>query len=109
MSAYQEASQLKAMLMKIANEAVENNPSVKNAIKAQKAVVWEAANTTAKTVKIKFLADIFNNEIEPLVFPYNSKMETFLASATPKQTIVSVWYNQSINNGIVMQNGDWSI
>lgn len=109
MSVYQEASQLKVQLTRLINEAIENHTTIKSAIKAKKAVVWEAANTTAKTVKIKFLADIFNDEMEPLEFPYNSQMEIYLANATPKQTIVSVWYNQSINNGIVMQNGDWSI
>lgn len=108
MSAYSEASQLKAQLTRLINEAIENNPTIKSAIKAQRAVVWESANTTAKTVKIKFLADVFNEEIEPLEFPYSSQMENYLTNATPKQTIVSVWYNQSINNGIVMQNGDWS-
>ncbi len=108
MSTYSQASQLKAQLTSIINEAIENHPIVKSAIKAKKAVVWETPNTTNKTVKVKFLPDIFNNDVEPSSFPYNSQMESYLVSATPRKTTVSVWYNQSVNNGIVMQDGNWS-
>ena len=109
MSTYSEASQFKQMLKGIVDEMIENHPIVKSAIKAKKAVLWAAPDTTNKTVKIKFLADLFNKEINPLELPYNPKMESYLSSATVQQTTVSVWYNQSINNGIVMENGDWSI
>ena len=109
MSTYSEASQFKQMLKGIVDEMIENHPLVNSAIKAKKAVVWDNPNTSAKTIKVKFFPDIFNNDVEPLTFPYNSQMESYLVSATPRQTTVSVWYNQSINNGIVMQNGDWSI
>lgn len=109
MANYNDAQALLQQLKPIINQCIENHPSVKSAIKAKKAVVWSSPDTTTKTVKVKFLADIFNNEVEALSFPYNSQMESYLTSATPRQTTVSVWYNQSINNGIVMQDGKWSI
>ena len=104
MSTYSEASQFKAQLTNIVNDVIVNHPLIKSAIKAQKAVIWGAPNTTAKTIPIKFLGDIFSEND-----PYNPQIESYLVSATARQTTVSVWYNQSINNGIVMQNGDWSI
>lgn len=109
MANYNDAQQLLQQLKPIINQCIENHPSVKSAIKAKKAVVWEQANTTNKTVKVKFLPDIFNEEVEPLTFSYNPQMETYLTNAMPKQTTVSVWFYQSLSNGIVMQDGAWSI
>lgn len=112
MANYNDAQQLMQQLKPIINQCIENHPSVKSAIKAQKAVVANVANpvdTTAKTVKIKFLPDIFNTDIEPLTFPYNPQMESYLATGTVVGKAVSVWYYQSLSNGIVMQDGAWSI
>lgn len=108
MSTYQDASRLKSLLRSIVKEEIENNQTIKSCIKAQKAVVWETPNITTKTIKVKFLPDIMS-ESEPLELPYNAQLESYLTSATVKQTAVSVWYNQSINNGIVYESGDWSI
>lgn len=111
MANYNDAQALLQQLKPIINQCIENHPSVKSAIKAKKAVVANVDNpvdTNAKTVKIKFLPDIFNEEVEPLMFPYNPQMETYLTTGTVKGKTVSVWYYQSISNGIVMQDATWS-
>lgn len=107
MSTYQEASQLKAQLTRLINEAIENHPTIKSTIKAKKASVANIANpvnTTTKTVVVRLPFDA-----STITLPYNPQMESYLTSGTVQGKVVSVWYNQSINNGIVMQNGDWSI
>lgn len=107
MSAYSEASQLKAQLTRLINDAIENNPTIKSAIKAKKATVADIdnpVNTTTKTVVVRLPFDT-----SLIILPYNPQMESYLTSGTVQGKVVSVWYNQSINNGIVMQNGDWSI
>ena len=107
MSTYQEASQLKAQLTRLINEALERHPTIKSAIKAKKATVANIANpvnTTAKTVVVRLPFDT-----SLITLPYNPQMENYLTTGTIQGKTVSVWYNQSINNGIVMQNGDWSI
>ena len=109
MSTYGEASQLKHMLKGIVDEMIENHPLVKLSIKVRKAVVWANSDTQKKTVKVKFLPDIFNPDIEPTELPYNPKMQSYLQTATLQQTTVSVWYYQSLSNGIVMQDSEWSI
>lgn len=109
MSTYSEASQLKQLLGGIVNEMIENHPLVKSAIKVKKAVVWANPDTQNKTVKVKFLPDIFNQNIEPTELPYNPKMQSYLQTATLQQATVSVWYYQSLSNGIVMQDGEWTI
>lgn len=112
MANYNAAQQLLQQLKPIINQCIENHPSVKSAIKAKKAVVANVENpvdTTAKTVKVKFLPDIFNQEVEPFTFPYNPQMESYLTTGMVKGKAVSVWYYQSISNGIVMQDGAWSI
>lgn len=106
MSPFDEASQLKAQLTRLINEAIENNPTVKSAIKAKKATVANVenpVNTTAKTVVVRLPFDT-----SLITLPYNPQMENYLTSGTVQGKAVSIWYNQSINNGIVMQNGDWS-
>lgn len=108
MSTYNEASQFKQMLKGIVDEMIDNHPLVKAAIKVKKAVVWDNPNTQDKTVKVKFLPDLFNNEIEPIELPYNPNMQSYLQTATLQQDTVSVWYYQSLNNGIVMQDGGWT-
>ena len=107
MSMYDEASQLKAQLTRLINEAIENHPTIKSTIKAKKATVANIdnpVNTTAKTVVVRLPFDT-----SLITLPYNPQMESYLTSGTVQDKVVSVWYNQSINNGIVMQNGDWSI
>lgn len=51
-------------------------------------------------VGVKLIGD--NAEI---FLPYNS---TFQASDLTVDTLVSVWYNYSLNNGIVMKNAKWT-
>lgn len=106
MSTYSQASQLKAQLTSIINEAIENHPLVKSAIKAQKAVVMGVPNTTEHTVKVKFPADIFNPDVEALTFPYNPNIPT---ADLAVNKVVFIFYYQSINNGVVMQNANWTI
>lgn len=106
MSTYSEASRLKQLLGGIVNEMIENHPLVKSAIKAKKAVVMQAPNTTQQTVKIKFPADLFNRETEPLTFPYNPKIP--IADLAINK-VVYVFYYQSLSNGVVMQNANWTV
>lgn len=103
MSAYSEASQLKAQLTRLINEAIEVHPTIKSTIKAKKATV-ESVDSSTKTVVIRLP---FDSSL--ITLPYNPQMESYLTSGAVQGKVVSVWYNQSINNGIVMQNGDWSI
>lgn len=109
MGNYNEAQQLLQQLKPIINQCIETHPSVNSAFKGQKAVVWEAADTQAKTVKVKLLGDIFNPDIEPLTLRYNLGLESFLSNAIPKQTIVWVYYNYSLNNAVILYDGSMSI
>ena len=106
MATYREAEALMQQLKPIINQCIEAHPLVKSAIKAQKAVVWAAPDTSAHTVAVKFLPDIFDKDGAALTFPYNPKIPT---SDLVKGKTVYVWYYQSLSNGIVMQNADWSI
>ena len=103
MANYNEAQQLLQQLKPIINQCIENHPSVKSAIKAKKATV-DSVNTTAKTVTVRFPFDTTLVEL-----PYNPQMESYLTTGTVKGKTVSVWFYQSISNGIVMQDGAWSI
>ena len=103
MSTYSEASRLKQLLGGIVNEMIENHPLVKSAIMAKKATV-DSFNTTSKTVTVRFPFDTTLVEL-----PYNPQMESYLTTGTVKGKTVSVWFYQSIQNGIVMQDGAWSI
>lgn len=107
MANYNDAQQLLQQLKPIINKCIENHPSVKSAIKAKKAVVANIENpvdTTNKTVTVRFP---FDSSLTTL--PYNPKMESYLTAGTVKGKAVSVWYYQSLSNGIVMQDGAWSI
>lgn len=106
MANYNDAQQLLQQLKPIINQCIENHPSVKSAIKAKKAVVMQAPNTTQQTVKIKFPADIFNKKTEPLTFPYNPKIP--IADLAVNK-VVYVFYYQSLSNGVVMQNANWTV
>ena len=103
MSTYSEASRLKQLLGGIVNEMIENHPLVKSAIKAKKATV-DSVNTASKTVTVRFPFDTTLVEL-----PYNPQMESYLTTGTVKGKTVSVWFYQSLSNGIVMQDGAWSI
>jgi len=108
MSTYSEAAQLKETLKGIVNEMIENHPLVKSAIKVKKATVANVSsvpnpvNTTSKTVVVQFPFDT-----TLVTLPYNPKMESYLTTGTVKGKTVSVWFYQSIQNGIVMQDGSW--
>lgn len=103
MSRYSEASQLKAMLTDIINQAIENHPLIKSAIKVKKATI-ASVNTSTKMVTVRFPFDT-----TLVTLPYNPRMESYLTTGTVNGKPVSVWYYQSIQNGIVMQDGSWSI
>lgn len=103
MSRYSEASQLKAMLTDIINQAIENHPLIKSAIKVKKATI-DSVNTSTKMVTVRFPFDT-----TLVTLPYNPRMESYLTTGTVNGKPVSVWYYQSIQNGIVMQDGSWSI
>ncbi|MCM1297257.1 MAG: hypothetical protein NC311_17085 [Muribaculaceae bacterium] len=95
-----EAENFKFLLTEFVNNVIENNATIRAAIKAKKAVVVEAANTAEKTVKVQFP---FDNTT--LTLPYNPKIPLECLAVGKA---VSVWYSQSLNNGIVMQNGSWT-
>lgn len=103
MANYNDAQVLLQQLKPIINQCIDNHPSVKSAIKAKKATI-ESVNTSAKTATVRFPFDSML-----VTLPYNPQMETYLATGTVKDKTVSVWFYQSISNGIVMQDGTWSI
>lgn len=103
MANYNDAQQLLQQLKPIINQCIDNHPGVKSAIKAKKATV-ESVDTTNKTVTVRFP---FDSSLTTL--PYNPQMESYLTTGTVIGKTVSVWYYQSISNGIVMQNGAWNI
>lgn len=103
MANYNAAQQLLQQLKPIINQCIENHPLVKAAIKAKKATV-DSVNTTNKTVTVRFPFDSLLTTL-----PYNPQMESYLTTGMVKGKAVSVWYYQSISNGIVMQDGAWSI
>ena len=105
MATYREAESLIRQLKPIINQEIENHPLIKSAIKVQKAVVWEAPDTEHHTVAVKFLPDLFNDEISASTFPYNSSLPV---SDLTKGKVVFVFYYQSLSNGIVMLNATWS-
>lgn len=106
MASYNEAQQLLQQLKPIINQCIENHPSVKSAIKAQKAVVMQSPNTAQHTVKIKFPVELFDKETEALIFPYNPKIP--IADLAVNK-VVYVFYYQSLSNGVVMQNEKWTV
>lgn len=100
MALYNEAKEAKKLLSQLINQCVLENETVKSCIKARRAVVTTAANTTvANRVGVKLIGD--NTE---LFLPYNP---VFAPDELVKGMIVSVWYNYSLNNGIVMQDAKW--
>lgn len=103
MANYSDSQSFLEKLRAIIKQEIERHPSVKSSIKAQKAIV-DSVNIIAKTVTVRFPLDK-----TIITLPYNPQMETYLKSGTVKGKTVSVWYYQSISNGIVMQNGAWNI
>ena len=107
MATYSEAEAFVRGLKPIIDQCIANHPLVKSAIKAQKAVVWTEPDTEKHTVGIKFLPDIFDGEEgSAKTFPYNPNIPV---SDLTKGKAVFVWYYQSLSNGVVMQNANWSI
>lgn len=102
MAVYDEAKTFKNAIVKLIREEIKNSPEVKSAIKARKATVTTPpSSVTQNKVGVKLVQD--NTE---LFLPYNSR---FSASDLTVNKIVSVWYYQTITNGIVMQDGAWSL
>ena len=106
MATYKEADAFIRQLKRVIDKCISDHPLVKSAIKAQKAVVQAAPDTSAHTVAVKFLPDIFNDKIKASVFPYNPNIPV---GDLAKGKTVYVWYYQSLSNGVVMQNATWSI
>lgn len=106
MATYSEADTLMRQLKPIIDRAIENHPIVKAAIKVQKAVVKAVPDTVQHTVGIKFLSDLFDNESSTKTFPYNPNIPV---SDLAVGKTVFVFYYQSLSNGVVMQNANWSI
>lgn len=101
MGLYSDSQNVKKILVNLIHECIADDEIIKSCIKARRAVVTTAANTTvANKVGVKLIGD--NAEI---FLPYNS---TFHASDLTVNTLVSVWYNYSLNNGIVMKNAKWT-
>ncbi len=105
MATYSEAHQLMRQLKPIIDKLIEQQPNVRSAIKAKKAVVQAAPDTQRHTVAIKFLPDLFNRDIQPMTFPYNPCLS---ASDLEVGKAVFVFYFQSLSNGVVMQNDTWT-
>lgn len=106
MATYRDAEALVRRLRPIINSCIESHPLVKSAIKAQKAVVQAAPDTSQHTIAVKFLPDLFNDDVAASIFPYNPKIPV---SDLAKGKTVYVWYYQSLSNGVVMQNATWSV
>lgn len=97
---YRESKFIKDTLAKLIDERINSNEQVKSSIKAKKAIVTTAANTTIENkVGIKLIGD--NTE---LFVPYNSK---FSPDELTEGKIVSVWYSQLILNAVVMEDQTW--
>ena len=100
MGLYSDAQQTKNLLVRLIKQCIADDETVKACIKARRAIVTTAANTVvANRVGVKLIGD--NTEI---FLPYNS---VFDAAELVVGVIVSVWYNYSLNNGIVMQDAKW--
>ena len=101
MGLYSDSQNVKKILVNLIHECIADDEIIKSCIKARRAVVTTAANTTVENkVGVKLIGD--NAEI---FLPYNS---TFQTSDLTVNTLVSVWYNYSLNNGIVMKNAKWT-
>lgn len=101
MGLYSDSQNVKKILVNLIHECIVDDEIIKSCIKARRAVVTTAPNTTVvNKVGVKLIGD--NAEI---FLPYNS---TFQASDLTVNTLVSVWYNYSLNNGIVMKNAKWT-
>lgn len=103
MSNYNDTQAVLQQLKPIINQCIENHPEVKSAIKAKKATI-ESVNSENKTVVVRFPFDTTLVEL-----PYNPQMEGYLTTGTVKGKTVSVWFYQSLSNGIVMQDGTWGV
>lgn len=106
MATYRDADTLIRQLKPIIDRCIENHPLVKSAIKAQKAIVWAAPDTENHTVAVKFPPDLIDASSTPSTFPYNPKIPV---SELAVGKAVSVWYYQSLSNGVVMENAAWSL
>lgn len=112
MSLYTDAQQADKALRALINDCIANNPIVKSTIKAKKAKVTVVpANGLVGVSIIGDLKVTVNNgtvqTVTPktIYLPYNSRLQ---AEDLQVGAIVSVWYNYSLNNGIVMQNSNWT-
>lgn len=103
MSNYSEISLLLERLKPIIDNQIVRHPAVKSAIKAKNGTII-SVNTTNKTAVV-----IFPFDSTPIILPYNPKVESYLTTGEAKGKQVSVWYYQTIQNGVIMQNKDWNL
>mgnify|MGYP007048164224 CR=1 FL=1 len=99
MDIYSDTQKFYDGIRRMIQDEINSNEAVKAAIKSKKAIVTTAAANNV--VGVKLIGD--NAE---LFLPYNT--HAFALSDLKVGTVVSVWYNYSLANGIVMQNGTWS-
>ncbi len=103
MSMYTEASKFKEILKLIVDEEINNHPLVKSSIKVQKATIISVdLEKQSATIQFPFDSTL-------VTLPFNPIMTNFLSGNDVKGKIVSVWYYQSLQNGIIMQDAYWSI
>lgn len=103
MSNYSEISLLLERLKPIVDNQIARHPAVKSAIKAKNGTII-SVDTTNKTAEVAFP---FDSTL--ITLPYNPKVEGYLTTGEPKGKQVSVWYYQTIQNGVIMQNKDWNL
>ena len=101
MGALDEAGSAKQILTDIVNDLIKRNDIVKSTVKAKKAVVSDIGAIAQGVVKVKFPMD--DTEI---TLPYNPRISK---ADLAVGKVVSVWYTQTIQNGIIMQNGTWTL
>ncbi len=103
MSNYNEISLLLERLKPIIDNQISAHPSVKSAIKAKNGTII-SVDTINKTAVVAFP---FDSKL--ITLPYNPKVENYLTTGESKGKQVSVWYYQTIQNGVIMQNKDWNL
>lgn len=100
-SLYEDAQRTKSLLVRLIKECIREDETIKACIKARRGIVTAAADSVEQgKVNVRLIGD----QTE-LLLPYNS---SFSASDLTVNTLVSVWYNYSLNNGVVMQDATWT-
>ena len=106
MATYEESENLMRRLRSLVNQCIEDHPLVRSAIKVQKAVVKGVPDKANHRVAITFLSDLCNTNAPVIYMPYNPNIPD---SDLQTNSVVYVWYYQSLSNGVIMQNANWTI